>query len=139
MRQCSLCAEWLPRGDFEGQAKDCRLCRQLEELRKPRGSTSIERALTPKGARARFDAEARRLTAESGVNYVVDHVIPYRGKLDRKSRNWVLICGLDIPSNWQVISEPENRAKWMRFRKSDAAAEEARLLSLNSNAPKDLT
>jgi hypothetical protein len=54
-----------------------------------------------------------------------------RSKVRRGSHDWVLICGLDIPANWQVIPARENGAKWMHFGIEDAAAEERRLMALH--------
>ena len=49
-----------------------------------------------------FYKEARRLTRETGVNYVVDHYWPINGKVS---------CGLHVPWNLRVITQAENDSK----------------------------
>lgn len=49
-----------------------------------------------------FYIEARRLTEETGVNYVVDHYWPINGKGS---------CGLHVPWNLRVITQGENDSK----------------------------
>jgi hypothetical protein len=49
-----------------------------------------------------FYKEARRLTEETGVNYVVDHYWPINGKGS---------CGLHVPWNLRVITQSENDSK----------------------------
>jgi 5-methylcytosine-specific restriction endonuclease McrA len=49
-----------------------------------------------------FYKEARRLTEETGVNYVVDHYWPINGKVS---------CGLHVPWNLRVITQSENDSK----------------------------
>jgi hypothetical protein len=51
---------------------------------------------------AEFYKEARRLSEETGVNYVVDHYWPINGKVS---------CGLHVPWNLRVITESENYSK----------------------------
>lgn len=50
--------------------------------------------------------EARRLSAETGVRHVVDHVIPLRGRE---------ICGLHVETNLQVITLSANSQKCNRW------------------------
>jgi 5-methylcytosine-specific restriction endonuclease McrA len=49
-----------------------------------------------------FYVEARRLTEETGVNYVVDHIWPINGRTS---------CGLHTPWNLRVITQAENDSK----------------------------
>ena len=49
-----------------------------------------------------FYKEARRLTEETGVKYVVDHYWPINGKGS---------CGLHVPWNLRVITQRENDSK----------------------------
>jgi hypothetical protein len=50
--------------------------------------------------------EARRLTAETGIKYEVDHIIP---------SNHALVCGLHVESNLQILTESENISKYNKF------------------------
>jgi hypothetical protein len=52
-----------------------------------------------------FYDEARRLTRETGVSHVVDHVAPLNGAHS---------CGLHVPWNLQVLTDSANKSK--RFR-----------------------
>ena len=50
--------------------------------------------------------EARRLTAETGIKYEVDHIIP---------SNHPLVCGLHVEFNLQILTEFENISKNNKF------------------------
>ena len=54
--------------------------------------------------------EARRLTAETGIKYEVDHIIP---------SNHPLVCGLHVESNLQILTEFENISKKNKFTPGD--------------------
>jgi hypothetical protein len=127
-KQCSLCGRWLPLSAFIGRAKDCTECRTIEALRPPRGRAPVERAMTPPGAWAKMRGECRATTLATNVPHAIDHIVPIRGKVRRGSDDYVLICGLDVPANWQIIPKGANGEKWMRFSNADARAEEARLM-----------
>jgi hypothetical protein len=49
-----------------------------------------------------FYDEARRLTKETGVSHVVDHIEPLNGAHS---------CGLHVPWNLQVLTDSENKRK----------------------------
>lgn len=49
-----------------------------------------------------FYAEAKRLTAETGVPHEVDHIYPLKGRTS---------SGLHVPWNLQIITRTENRQK----------------------------
>ncbi len=83
--------------------------------------------MTPKNAKQKALADVRKLSNETGKAHELDHVIPIRSKIKRGSDDWVLICGLDIPENWQILPKETNRKKWMLFSNADARAEEERL------------
>lgn len=53
-----------------------------------------------------FYEEAARMTAETGVRYDVDHVVPL---------NHPLVCGLHNEFNLRVITASENRSRRNRF------------------------
>lgn len=68
-------------------------------------------AWADKEAIVAFYKEAQRLTAETGIQYDVDHIIPLQGKT---------VSGLHIPANLRVIPSAENKRKAAKLIQVDA-------------------
>ena len=74
--------------------------REIAHVRKLKQAAVLSKGLLPQIEQ--FYIEARRLTEETGVNYVVDHHWPINGKVS---------CGLHVPWNLRVITQRENDSK----------------------------
>jgi len=83
-------------------------CRAKEAKRRAAKLLAIPSWLTEEDYKAMeaIYAEAKRLEAETGLIYHVDHIHPLQGKL---------VCGLHCPTNLQILTEAENCSKGNKF------------------------
>jgi len=57
--------------------------------------------------------KAAELTAETGIEYEVDHIIPLQGET---------VCGFHCPENLRIVTRSENRQKCNKFEPARMAA-----------------
>jgi len=94
------CAEWAKANPEK--------CRAKESNRRAAKLEAIPSWLTEEDWQT-MDAigkEADRLTRETGIKYEVDHIHPLQGKL---------ICGLQCPTNLQILTKSQNCSKGNKF------------------------
>lgn len=51
-------------------------------------------------------AKRNKLTLDTGVEHVIDHIVPL---------NHPMVCGLNVPWNWRIITRQQNAAKSNAF------------------------
>ncbi len=88
-------------------AANARYRQAMKLLRTPPWVTSTERSQI-----ASLYLQARQLTKETGIQHVVDHIIPLQGKL---------VSGLHCLANLQILTAAANRVKWNHFLDSDSS------------------
>ena len=107
-KECSDCGETMPLELFHkhpqprdgrmGHCKSCHESRNKDRLHEP--------AWADKKAIRAIYAERDRLNALGGEKYVVDHIIPCKGKL---------VSGLHVENNLRVITWRENAEKLNKY------------------------
>ena len=118
-RHCPACGRERELSEFpSSRAKNCIDCREREARRPKR-----------KPFPPRLVALRRRLEAETGVPHVIDHIVPRfsRSRPTHSTRS-VLICGLDVEENYEVVPRKANASKAWYFSEEERHREEVRLL-----------
>jgi len=105
---CAANSEKKKEYDAEWCAANPEKCRARTSNRRAAKLEAIPSWLTEEDYKAMEDIgkEADRLTRETGIKYEVDHIHPLQGKL---------ICGLQCPTNLQILTKSQNCSKGNRF------------------------
>ena len=107
-KECNDCSETMPLEMFHKhpQPRDGRMghCKSCHNIRQDERLNTVAWA-DKKAIRAVY-AERDRLNAMGGEKYVVDHIIPCKGKL---------VSGLHVADNLRVITWRENAEKTNRY------------------------
>lgn len=93
------------------RAREARLGEALKPINAEKAMRRLarKRKATPawadKKAISAFYAEAARLTAETGVEHEVDHIVPLQSRR---------VCGLHVENNLQILTSQANKEKGNR-------------------------
>ena len=107
-KECNDCGETMPLGLFhrhpkprDGRMGHCKACHEVRQ-----DSRLNKAAWADKKAIRAIYAERDRLNALGGEKYVVDHIIPCKGRL---------VSGLHVENNLRVITWRENAEKLNKY------------------------